>query len=60
MIPFRTQNGMIIHLRPDTIIRTGWDQATARGMLPGESGVYDPGDGRTMHVVRCNEQLHER
>jgi hypothetical protein len=53
MIPFRTQNGVIIELQPDAIIRTGWDQTTARGMLPGESGIYEPiGGGPALHVFR--------
>ena len=56
MIPFRTQHGIVIELAPDASIRTGWDRTTARAMLPGESGIYEPiGGGAPLHVFRLDK-----
>jgi len=53
MIPFRTQHNIVIELAPEASIRTGWDRTTARAMLPGESGIYEPmGGGEALHVFR--------
>jgi len=58
-VPFRTQHGMVIYLRPDTIIRTDHGTSTALGMLVGEHGMHEHAGG-SMQVVRMNLQVQEQ